>query len=175
MEWAVDLKQHVRGIPDFPKPGILFYDISTLLRDPGAWKETVRLLVAAIEPLKPDLLAGIESRGFLIAAPVAYALNCGFVMIRKKGKLPGPTIPHTYDLEYGNDTVEIQSDAITAGQRVVLLDDLLATGGTMAAAVRLCRMVGGNVISTAFIIELDALNGRKRLDVPVTSLLRYES
>jgi adenine phosphoribosyltransferase len=175
MELAVDLKQHVRGIPDFPKPGILFYDISTLLRDPAAWKETVRLLVAAIEPLKPDLLAGIESRGFLIAAPVAYALNCGFVMIRKKGKLPGPTIPHTYDLEYGNDTVEIQSDAITAGQRVVLLDDLLATGGTMAAAVRLCRMVGGNVISTAFIIELDALNGRKRLDVPVTSLLRYES
>lgn len=175
MERAVDLKQHVRGIPDFPKPGILFYDISTLLRDPGAWKETVRLLVAAIEPLKPDLLAGIESRGFLIAAPVAYALNCGFVMIRKKGKLPGPTIPHTYDLEYGNDTVEIQSDAITAGQRVIVLDDLLATGGTMAAAVRLCRMVGGNVIGTAFIIELDALKGRKRLDVPVTSLLRYES
>jgi adenine phosphoribosyltransferase len=175
MERTVDLKEHVRGIPDFPKPGILFYDISTLLRDPEAWKETVRLLVAAIEPLKPDLLAGIESRGFLIAAPVAYALNRGFVMIRKKGKLPGPTIPHTYDLEYGNDTVEIQSDAITPGQKVVLLDDLLATGGTMAAAVRLCRMVGGNVIATAFIIELDALNGRKRLDVPVTSLLRYES
>lgn len=171
----MDLKQHVRGIPDFPKPGILFYDISTLLKHPGAWQETIRELVEALKPLKPDLLAGIESRGFLIAAPVAFALNCGFVMIRKKGKLPGPTIPHSYDLEYGSDTVEIQSDAITPGQRLVILDDLLATGGTMAAAVRLCRMVGGNVVGTAFIIELDFLNGRKKLDVPITSLLRYDS
>lgn len=171
----MDLKQHVRGIPDFPKPGILFYDISTLLRDPGAWKETVNRLAETVRPLKPDLLAGIESRGFLIAAAVAFVLDCGFVMIRKKGKLPGPTIPHTYDLEYGNDTVEIQSDAITAGQRVVLLDDLLATGGTMAAAVRLCRMVGGNVVGTGFIIELDGLQGRKKLDVPASALLHYES
>jgi len=171
----MDLKQHIRGIPDFPKPGILFYDISTLLKHPGAWKETVTSLTNALRPLKPDLLAGIESRGFLVAAPIAYALDTGFVMIRKKGKLPGPTIPHSYDLEYGTDTVEIQSDAITAGQRIVLVDDLLATGGTMAAAVRLCRMVGGNVVGTAFIIELTALNGRKKLDVPVTSLLSYES
>ncbi len=171
----MDLKQHIRGIPDFPKPGILFYDISTLLRHPGAWRETVGGLAAALQPLKPDVLAGIESRGFLVAAPVAFALNCGFVMIRKKGKLPGATIPHTYDLEYGSDTVEIQSDAITAGQRVVVLDDLLATGGTMAAAVRLCRMVGGNVVGAAFIIELTGLNGKKRLDVPVTSLLQYDS
>ena len=171
----MDLKQHVRGIPDFPKPGILFYDISTLLRHPGAWKATVDGLVEALKPLKPDVLAGIESRGFLVAAPVAFAMNCGFVMIRKKGKLPGATIPHSYDLEYGTDTVEIQSDAIAAGQRVAVVDDLLATGGTMAAAVRLCRMVGGNVVGTAFIIELDSLGGRKKLDVPVTSLLRYES
>ncbi len=171
----MDLRQHVRGIPDFPKPGILFYDISTLLKHPGAWQETIRELVDALKPLKPDLLAGIESRGFLIAAPVAFALNCGFVMVRKKGKLPGPTIPHTYDLEYGSDTVEIQSDAIAAGQRIVVLDDLLATGGTMAAAVRLCRMVGGNVVGAAFIIELTPLNGRKKLDVPITSLLRYNS
>ena len=99
-------------------------------------------MTEALRPLKPDLLAGIESRGFLIAAPVAILLGCGFVMIRKKGKLPGKTIPHTYDLEYGSDTVEIQSDAIEAGQRVVIVDDLLATGGTAAAAVRLCRMVG---------------------------------
>jgi adenine phosphoribosyltransferase len=170
----MDLKQHIRGIPDFPKPGILFYDISTLLKHPGAWKETVAEMTEALRPLKPDLLAGIESRGFLIAAPVAVLLGCGFVMIRKKGKLPGKTIPHTYDLEYGSDTVEIQSDAIEAGQRVVIIDDLLATGGTAAAAVRLCRMVGADVVGSAFIIELTGLKGRQRLDVPVTSLLDYE-
>ena len=170
----MDLKQHIRGIPDFPKPGILFYDISTLLKHPGAWKETVAEMTEALRPLKPDLLAGVESRGFLIAAPVAVLMGCGFVMIRKKGKLPGKTIPHTYDLEYGSDTVEIQSDAIEAGQRVVIVDDLLATGGTAAAAVRLCRMVGANVVGSAFIIELTGLKGRQRLDVPVTSLLDYE-
>ena len=170
----MDLKQHIRGIPDFPKPGILFYDISTLLKHPAAWKETVRAIAEALRPWKPDLLAGIESRGFLVAAPVAAALDCGFVMIRKKGKLPGKIIPHTYDLEYGSDTVEIQSDAIAAGQRVVVLDDLLATGGTAAAAVRLCRMVGAEVVGTAFMIELTGLNGRAKLDVPVTSLMSYE-
>jgi adenine phosphoribosyltransferase len=170
----MDLKQHIRGIPDFPKPGILFYDISTLLKHPGAWKETVAEMTEALRPLKPDLLAGIESRGFLIAAPVAVLLGCGFVMIRKKGKLPGKTIPHTYDLEYGSDTVEIQSDAVEAGQRVVIIDDLLATGGTAAAAVRLCRMVGADVVGSAFIIELTGLKGRQRLDVPVTALLDYE-
>jgi adenine phosphoribosyltransferase len=170
----MDLKQHIRGIPDFPKLGILFYDISTLLKHPGAWKETIAEMTEALRPLKPDLLAGIESRGFLVAAPVAVLLGCGFVMIRKKGKLPGKTIPYTYDLEYGSDTVEIQSDAIEAGQRIVIVDDLLATGGTAAAAVRLCRMVGGNVVGMGFIIELTGLNGRKRLDVPVTSLLDYE-
>ena len=170
----MDLRQHIRGIPDFPKPGILFYDISTLLKHPGAWKETIAEMTEALRPLKPDLLAGIESRGFLVAATVAVLLGCGFVMIRKKGKLPGKTIPHTYDLEYGSDTVEIQSDAIEAGQRVVIIDDLLATGGTAAAAVRLCRMVGADVVGSAFIIELTGLKGRKRLDVPVTSLLDYE-
>ncbi len=170
----MDLKQHIRGIPDFPKPGILFYDISTLLKHPGAWKETVAEMTEALRPLKPDLLAGIELRGFLIAAPVAVLLGCGFVMIRKKGKLPGKTIPHTYDLEYGSDTVEIQSDAIEAGQRVVIIDDLLATGGTAAAAVRLCRMVGADVVGSAFIVELTGLKGRARLDIPVTSLVNYE-
>jgi adenine phosphoribosyltransferase len=170
----MDLKQHVRGIPDFPKPGILFYDISTLLKHPGAWKETVSGMTQALSPLKPDLLCGIESRGFLVGAPVAALLGCGFVMIRKKGKLPGKTIPYTYDLEYGSDTVEIQSDAIQAGQRVVIVDDLLATGGTAVAAVRLCRMVGADVVGMGFIIELTGLKGRARLDVPVTSLVDYE-
>ena len=171
----MDLKQVIRGVPDFPKRGILFYDISTLLAHAEAWQETVRRLADALIPHRPEMLIGIESRGFLVAAPVAFALDRGFVMIRKKGKLPGPIIPHSYALEYGSDTVEIQSDAIAAGQRVVVLDDLLATGGTMAAAVRLCRMLGGNVVGAAFIIELAELSGRKKLDVPVTALLSYDS
>jgi adenine phosphoribosyltransferase len=171
----MDLKQHIRGIPDFPKPGILFYDISTLLAHAEAWQETVHFLADALAPLEPELLVGIESRGFLVAAPLAYRLGCGFVMVRKKGKLPGATISHTYALEYGSDTVEIQADAIARGRRVVVLDDLLATGGTMAAAITLCRKVGGDVVGAAWIIELAFLGGRARLDVPVTAVLSYES
>jgi adenine phosphoribosyltransferase len=171
----MDLRQHIRSIPDFPKPGVLFYDISTLLAHPGAWHETVSRLAAAVAPRRPDLLVGIESRGFLVAAPLAFSLNCGFVMVRKKGKLPGPTIPLTYALEYGSDTIEIQADAIAPGQRVAVLDDLLATGGTMAAAIELCRRVGGNVVAAACIIELEFLGGRSRLDVPVTTMIAYQS
>lgn len=171
----MDLKQHIRGVPDFPKPGILFYDISTLLAHAQAWHETVNRLAAALEPHRPDLLVGIESRGFLVAAPLAFHRSCGFAMVRKKGKLPGATIPYTYDLEYGTDTIEIQADAIEKGQRVAVLDDLLATGGTMAAAIELCRRVGGNVVAAACIIELEFLKGRERLDVPFSSVLGYES
>ena len=171
----MDLKQHIRSIPDFPKPGILFYDISTLLAHPGAWRETMRQLADGVAEQRPDLLVGIESRGFLVAAPLALAIGCGFVMVRKKGKLPGATIPLTYDLEYGSDTNEIQADAVRPGQRIVVLDDLLATGGTMAAAVGLVRKVGGTVTGTACIIELSFLGGRQRLDVPVHSVLRYDS
>jgi adenine phosphoribosyltransferase len=171
----MDLKQHIRAVPDFPRPGILFYDISTLLAHAGAWQETVRQLSAAVTPQRPDVLVGIESRGFLVAAPLAYALGCGFVMVRKKGKLPGATIPYTYELEYGSDTIEIQAEAIRPGQRVVVLDDLLATGGTLAAAIRLCEMVGGDVAGAACIIELSFLNGRRRIDVPFASILRYDS
>lgn len=171
----MDLRQHIRSVPDFPKPGILFYDISTLLAHPGAWHETVGRLTASLAPYKPDRLVGIESRGFLVAAPLAYSMGCGFVMVRKKGKLPGKTIPFTYDLEYGSDTIEIQADAITPGQRVIVLDDLLATGGTMAAAIALCRQVGGNVAAAASIIELGFLGGRERLDVPFTSVVAYDA
>ena len=171
----MDLKQHIRSVPDFPKPGILFYDISTLLAHAGAWHETVHQLAAALRPHRPELLVGIESRGFLVAAPLAFSLNCGFVMIRKRGKLPGPTVPLTYALEYGTDTIEIQADAIAPGKRVAVLDDLLATGGTMAAAIDLCRKVGGDVVASACIIELGVLGGRKRLDVPFSSVLAYES
>ena len=171
----MDLKQHIRAIPDFPKPGILFYDISTLLAHPEAWRETVHQLADAVKPHRPEVLVGIESRGFLVAAPLAYALGCGFVMVRKKGKLPGATIPYTYDLEYGSDTIEIQASAIEPGRRVVVLDDLLATGGTMSAAVNLVRKVKGVVAGAACIIELNFLAGRKRLDVPVHCVLGYDA
>lgn len=171
----MDLRQHIRGVPDFPKPGILFYDISTLLAHAEAWHETVSQLADALAPRRPDLLVGIESRGFLVAAPLAFCLNCGFVMVRKRGKLPGPTIPFTYALEYGEDTIEIQADAIAPGQRVAVLDDLVATGGTMEAAIQLCRQVGGDVVGAAAIIELTFLGGRAKIDVPLTAVLAYES
>jgi adenine phosphoribosyltransferase len=171
----LDLKQHIRSVPDFPKPGILFYDISTLLGHADAWQHTVHVLADLLEPLQPDLLVGIESRGFLVAAPLALRMGKGFAMVRKKGKLPGKTIRHTYDLEYGSDTIEVQSDLIKRGQKVVVLDDLLATGGTLAAAITLLRAVGAEVKAAACIIELTFLGGRKRLDVPFHSLIAYES
>ncbi|HYX01741.1 MAG TPA: adenine phosphoribosyltransferase [Reyranella sp.] len=171
----IDLKQHIRSIPDFPKPGILFYDISTLLAHAKAWHVTIERLADAIRPYKPDVLAGIESRGFLLAAPLAIALSTGFVMLRKQGKLPGTTVRHTYALEYGTDTIEIQQDAVQRGTRVVLVDDLLATGGTMSAAVTLLENVGAVVPAAACVIELTFLHGRKRLKVPVETLLEYDS
>ena len=170
----MNLKDHIRSIPDFPKPGILFYDISTLLQHAEAWNATVDRLAGEISPYKPDRLIGIESRGFLVAAPLAVRLGIGFTMVRKQNKLPGETISHTYELEYGSDTIEIQSDALQEGQKVVLMDDLLATGGTAAAAVELLRSVGGDVVASAFIIELNFLNGRDKLDVPVHSLIGYD-
>lgn len=171
----MDIKHHIRSIPDFPKPGILFYDISTLLAHADAWQVAMGRMAKAIGRHRPDVLAGIESRGFLVAAPLALKLGLGFIMVRKKGKLPGKTIRHEYALEYGTDTVEIQSDAIEKGQRVVVVDDLLATGGTMAAAIELLRKVGGEVVGAAGLIELIFLNGRKRLDVPFDALVTYDS
>ena len=171
----MDLKQHIRSIPDFPKPGILFYDISTLLAHPDAWQTTVQRLATVVRPHQPDLLVGIESRGFLVAAPLAYELGRGFAMVRKKGKLPGPTVSFAYDLEYGTDTIEIQEDAITPGRRVVVLDDLLATGGTMQATISLVRQRGGIVTAAACIIELTFLQGRSRIDVPFASMVAYDT
>jgi adenine phosphoribosyltransferase len=171
----MDLKDHIRGIPDFPQPGILFYDISTLLRHEDAWQVAMGRMAKAVRAYQPDLIAGVESRGFLIAAPLALKLGCGFIMLRKRGKLPGPTIGLDYALEYGTDRIEIQADAISPGQRVVVVDDLLATGGTMAAGIELLRMVGAEVPAAATLIELTFLNGRKRLDVPVDTLISYES
>ena len=170
----MDLKDHIRGIPDFPKPGILFYDISTLLRHEDAWQVAMGRMAKVVRAYQPDLVAGVESRGFLIAAPLALKLGCGFIMLRKRGKLPGPTIGLDYELEYGTDRIEIQADAVIPGQRVVLVDDLLATGGTMAAGIALLRKVGAEVPAAATLIELTFLNGRKRLDVPVDTLIAYD-
>jgi adenine phosphoribosyltransferase len=170
----MDIKDYIRGIPDFPKAGILFYDISTLLAHADAWQVTMGRMARELIRFQPEVLAGIESRGFLVAAPLALKLGCGFVMIRKKGKLPGETVPYTYDLEYGTDTIEIQKDAVERGQKVVVLDDLLATGGTMNAAVHLLRKVGADVQACACIIELTFLKGRDKLDVPFSSLVAYD-
>lgn len=172
---TLDLKSHIRGIPDFPKPGILFYDISTLLRHGPAWKAAMARLAAVIRPHKPDLLAGIESRGFLVAAPLALELGLGFIMLRKPRKLPGLTIGLNYALEYGTDRIEMQADAVQKGQRVVLLDDLLATGGTMAAAINLLRQAGAEVPCAAALIELTFLQGRKRIDTAFEALVSYDA
>ncbi len=171
----MNLKDHIRGIPDFPKPGILFYDISTLLRHPQAWHVAVDRMADMVGRYQPTLLAGIESRGFLLAAPLAMRLNCGFVMLRKRGKLPGEVVGLDYALEYGQDRIEIQADAIGDGQRVVLLDDLLATGGTMRAGIDLLRQVGADVAAAAVLIELSFLGGRERLGLPFESLVAYDS
>ena len=171
----MDLKEHIRSIPDFPRPGILFYDISTLLRHADAWQVAMGRMSNAVRAHHPDMLAGVESRGFLIAAPLALKLGCGFIMLRKQGKLPGYTVGLEYGLEYGTDHIEIQADAVTPGQRVVVVDDLLATGGTMAAGIALLRKVGAVVPAAATLIELTFLHGRSRLDVPVSTLVAYDT
>jgi len=170
----MNLKDHIRAVPDFPKPGILFYDISTLLRNADAWQVTMGRLAQMVRGYHPDVLAGVESRGFLLAAPLALKLGCGFVMLRKRGKLPGPTIGLDYDLEYGTDRIEIQSDAISPGQRVVVVDDLLATGGTMSAGIALLRSAGAEVPAAIALIELSFLKGRDRLDAPFEALVHYD-
>jgi adenine phosphoribosyltransferase len=170
----MNLKDHIRGIPDFPKPGILFYDISTLLRHPQAWQVAMDRMATSVDAYRPTLLAGIESRGFLLAAPLALKLGLGFVMLRKRGKLPGPVVGLDYALEYGQDRIEIQADAIEPGDRVVILDDLLATGGTMQAGINLLRQTGAEVPAASVLIELTFLGGRARLDVPCEVLISYD-
>lgn len=171
----MDLKDHIRAVPDFPKPGILFYDISTLLRHPDAWQVAMGRMANQVRRYQPHLLAGLESRGFLMAAPLALKLGCGFVMLRKPGKLPGAVRGLDYALEYGTDRLEIQADAVEPGQRVVIVDDLLATGGTMSAGIELLRRVGAEVPAAAAMVELTFLGGRSRLDVPFEALVSYDS
>ena len=169
------LKALVRTVPDFPKPGILFYDITTLLKDPKGFATLIDALAQYYIDKNIDLVLGIEARGFIFGPALAYRLNAGFVPVRKPKKLPGPTARVTYDLEYGSDTLEIHVDAIEPGQRVVLVDDLLATGGTMEATIKLVQQLGGEIAGLGFAIELDFLKGRDRFtDYDVFSLLHYD-
>jgi len=171
----MNLKEHIRGIPDFPIEGILFYDIATLLRSPEALEYCLDALETQLRIWNPDIIAGIESRGFLFAVPLAQRMGVPMMMIRKEGKLPGPTRRHTYELEYGTDTIEIQDDALQPGQRVVILDDLLATGGTLAASIELCQQVGADVVGCGVVIELEFLNGRNAIDIPICALTSYDA
>ena len=169
------LKQLIRSVPDFPKPGILFYDITTLLKDRKGFAELIDALAQHYIGKEIDLVLGIEARGFIFGPALAYRLNAGFVPVRKPKKLPAPVARVNYDLEYGTDSLEIHLDAIQPGQRVLLVDDLLATGGTMQATVQLVRQLGGDIAGMAFAIELDFLKGRAKFqEYDVFSLLHYD-
>ena len=168
------LKSKIRHVPDFPKPGILFYDITTLLSDPRGFRDTVDALAAPYMGEDIDAVVGIESRGFILGAAVANALGCGFVPVRKPGKLPSKTVRESYSLEYGADCLEMHDDAVAKGSRVLIVDDVLATGGTAEAADKLVKQVGGDLRALAFLIELNFLNGRTRLPgETVYSVLQY--
>ena len=172
----MDLDSHIRRIPDFPKPGILFYDISTLLHNAAAWAAAVERMSGLVADWKPDLVAGIESRGFLFAAPVSIALGTGMVMVRKVGKLPGTVVSHSYDLEYGSDTLQVSDGLVPRGARVVLIDDLIATGGTAEGAIKLLQKIGANVVAACFVIDLPDLGGAQKirdLGVPVRTLVSF--
>jgi len=168
------IKKLIRDVPDFPTPGIVFKDITPVLQDPHAFREVVTSMRTIVEELRPDVIVGIESRGFILGSPIALELGIGFVPVRKLGKLPADTVRASYQLEYGTNTVEMHRDAITPGQRVVIVDDLLATGGTAAAAARLSEELGGEVVGLVFFIELEFLKGRSKLPSrDVRTLVRY--
>ena len=168
------LRSLIRDVPDFPSPGIVFRDITPLLRDPAALRVVVDRLADAFRDQRVDLVAGIESRGFIFAAPLALQLDAGFVPVRKMGKLPAETIHREYQLEYGANHLEMHTDAIRPGQRVLLVDDVLATGGTARASIEMIEQLGGSLVASAFVVELAALGGRARLSgAEVFSLLRY--
>ena len=169
-----DLKQHIREVPDFPKPGILFYDITTLLKDRVALRKTIDRLSWLFAERQVDKVVGIESRGFLFGAQVAYKLNAGFVPVRKPGKLPAETVHQTYELEYGSDRIEMHRDSIASGENVLIVDDLIATGGTALATASMVEELGGKVVGFGFVIELEFLPGREKLSAyDVRSLIRY--
>jgi len=167
------LKRLIRDIPDFPKPGINFKDLTPMLRDPAGFGKAVDLVAARYVGKKIDVVVGVEARGFVIGAALAYRLGAGVILIRKPGKLPYKTHRTIYELEYGTDTLEIHQDSITPGQRVVIADDLLATGGTMNAAITLVEQQGGSIVECAFLVELLFLSGREKLRHPVFSLIQF--
>lgn len=168
------LARLIDDVPDFPKKGILFKDITTLLKDARAFKQSIDQLTDLVRGHRPHVVIGMESRGFIFAAPIAYQLDAGFVPVRKLGKLPGEVISTEYDLEYGTNTLELHSDAISPGDRVLIVDDLLATGGTVSATIDLVKRLEGKVVAVAFLVELTALNGRDRLDdYEVVSLIQF--
>jgi adenine phosphoribosyltransferase len=172
-----DLRDAIRSIPDYPKPGIVFRDITTLLGDARAFRRAVDELVQPWAGMKIDKVAGIEARGFILGGAVAHQVSAGFIPIRKKGKLPHKRVSVTYMLEYGEDEIEMHADALVEGERVVLVDDLIATGGTAEAAVKLLRQLGAEVLAACFVIDLPALGGADRLrklDVPVSTLISFE-
>ena len=170
----IDLASRIRDVPDFPQKGILFKDITTLLKDGPAFKSAIDLMTSRVKDWDVDVVVGMESRGFIFAAPIAYNLGVGFAPVRKLGKLPAETINAEYALEYGSNTLEIHTDAISEGQRVLVVDDLLATGGTVGATIDLVERLGGDVAGTAFLVELGFLHGRQRLDAyRVTTLITY--
>jgi len=170
----MDLAAYIRSVPDFPKPGILFRDITTLLKVPKAFQEAVDRLAELAEEASPELIVAVESRGFILGGAVAYKLGCGFVPARKPGKLPAEALREEYALEYGTDALEIHKDAVPRGAKVVVLDDLLATGGTAAATCRLVERLGGKVMRVVFLIELTDLKGRERLSKwDVVSIIKY--
>jgi adenine phosphoribosyltransferase len=171
---AEDLRAKIREIPDFPKPGILFYDITTLLKDPDSFRESIDLMLEPYKDDRIDIVVGMESRGFIFSAPMAYLLKAGLVPVRKLGKLPAETITVEYALEYGSNTLEIHRDSIRSGQRVLIVDDLLATGGTVRGTIELVERLKGVVVGLAFLVELDFLKGRERLEGRrVTSVVTY--
>ena len=171
---ADDLRAKIREVPDFPKPGILFYDITTLLKDPDAFREVIDQMADQVKDSGVDLVVGMESRGFIFSAPLAYQLHAGFVPVRKLGKLPAETIEVEYDLEYGTATLEIHKDAIKPGQRVLIVDDLLATGGTVQGTIELVQRLGGEIAGLSFMVELTGLHGREQLgDFQIHTLLTY--
>ncbi|SKA81314.1 adenine phosphoribosyltransferase [Caloramator quimbayensis] len=171
----MDIKQKIRVIEGFPKEGISFKDITTLLSDGEAFKYTIDSMVEQVKDKKIDVVVGPEARGFLLGAPIAYSLGVGFVPVRKPGKLPSDTLRYTYNLEYGTDSLEIHKDSIKPGQRVLVVDDLLATGGTISAVAKLVQQLGGEVVGISFVVELTGLNGREKLEgFDVNSLVKYE-
>ncbi len=171
---AEDLRAKIRSIPDFPKPGILFYDITTLLKDADAYHEAIDLMLEPYRDQKVDLVVGMESRGFIFSGPIAYQLHAGFVPVRKLGKLPAETITVEYALEYGSNTLEIHKDAIKPGQRILVVDDLLATGGTVRGTIELVERLQGQIVGLAFLVELLFLKGRDRLQsYKATSVIEY--